>query len=95
MQALSESLSAAIGVQLLGIILQQAGFADAAVVQPASALTWISNSYCLIPGLCMLAVALILTRYPINRRTYPRILEGVEKRRRGEPVDLNDYKDIF
>ena len=95
LQALSESLSAAIGVQLLGIILQQAGFADTAAAQPASALLWISNSYCLLPGLCMIAVALILSRYPINRRTYPRILEGVEKRRRGEEVDLSEYEDIF
>ena len=40
-------------------------------------------------------VALILTRYPINKKTYPRIIDGVEKRRRGEDVNLADYSDIF
>lgn len=95
LQALSESLSAAAGVQLLGIILQGAGFSDEAAVQTASALDWISNSYCLIPGLCMVLVALILSRYPINKKTYGRIIAGVEKRRRGEAVNLEDYQDIF
>lgn len=95
LQALSESLSAAAGVQILGIILQQAGFQESAAVQSASALSWISSSYTLLPGLCMLLVALILTRYPISKKTFPRVLEGVEKRRRGEAVDLSEYEDIL
>lgn len=95
LQALSESLSAAIGVQLLGIILQWAGFADSGAAQSESALNWISNSYCFIPGLCMVLVALILCRYPINKKTYQRIITGVEQRRRGEAVNLEDYQDIF
>lgn len=95
LQALSESLSAAIGVQLLGIILQFGGFSDNAAMQTESALSWIYTSYSVIPGLCMILVALILTRYPINKKTYPRIIDGVEKRRRGEDVNLADYSDIF
>ena len=95
LQALSESLSAAIGVQLLGIILQFGGFSDSAAMQTESALSWIYTSYSVIPGLCMILVALLLTRYPINKKTYPRIIDGVEKRRRGEEVDLSEYRDIF
>lgn len=95
LQALSESLSTAAGVQILGIILQQAGFNEAATVQAGSALTWISNSFSLIPGMGMLAVALVISRYPINKHTFARILEGVEKRRKGEPVDMKQYEDIF
>lgn len=95
LQALSESVSAAAGVQILGIILQQAGFADGAAAQTETALTWISTSYTFLPGLCMILVALMLTRYPINKKTFPRILQGVEKRRRGEEVDMSEYEDIF
>lgn len=95
LQALAESLAAAAGVQILGIILQNAGFNDALAVQTEAALTWVSHSFSLLPGLGMLIVALIVSRYPINKHTFPRILEGVEKRRKGEDVDLNDYKDIF
>ncbi len=95
LQALSESVSAAAGVQILGIILQLAGFSDTAAVQPDLALTWINNSYSWIPGLLTLVVAVILWRYPINRRNYERIIEGVERRRNGEEVDLDAYRDIF
>ena len=95
LQALSESLSAAAGVQILGIILQQAGFNEAAAVQGASALTWVSNSFSLLPGIGMLIVAFVISRYPINKNTFPRILEGVERRRRGEAVNLEEYGDIF
>lgn len=95
LQALSESVSAAAGVQILGIILQLAGFSDTAVTQSALALTWINNSYSWIPGVLTLIVAVILWRYPINRKNYQRIIEGVEKRRRGEDVNLSEYSDIF
>lgn len=95
LQALAESLASAVGVQILGIILQQAGFSDTAQVQTETALTWVSHSFSLLPGLGMIIVALIVSRYPINKHTFPKILEGVEKRRRGEDVDMNDYRDIF
>jgi len=95
LQALSESVSAAAGVQLLGIILQMAGFSDTAAMQSELALNWINNSYSWIPGACTLVVAFLLVRYPINRKNYERILEGVEKRRNGEEVNMDEYKDIF
>ena len=43
----------------------------------------------------MLIVAFVISRYPINKNTFPRILEGVERRRRGEAVNLEEYGDIF
>ena len=95
LQALSESLSAAAGVQILGIILEQAGFNEAVTAQTTTALNWVSSSFSLIPGIGMLIVALVISRYPINKHTFPRILAGVERRRRGEAVDLEEYKDIF
>jgi len=95
LQALSESVSAAAGVQLLGIILQMAGFSDTAAMQSELALNWINNSYSWIPGACTLVVAFLLVRYPINRKNYERILEGVEKRRNGEEVNMDEYKNIF
>jgi Na+/melibiose symporter-like transporter len=72
-----------------------AGFSDTAAVQTDMALNWINNSYSWIPGVCTLLVAVLLIRYPINRKNYDRIMEGVEKRRRGEEVNLDEYKDIF
>lgn len=95
LQALSESLSTAVGVQLLGIILEQAGFNETLAQQSETALFWVSNCFSLIPGIGMILVALVIRGYPITKKTFPRILEGAEKRRRGEEVDMKLYKDIF
>ena len=82
-QALSESVCIAIGLQVLGIILELSGFDESlpspieetGVLQPESALTWLSHSFTLIPGIFMILVALVMLRYPINR-------DSLEKMRR-------------
>ncbi len=70
-QALSESLSIAVGLQGLGLILGLAGFDESIAfsLQPVSALNWISNCFTLIPGLFMALVFIVMLKYPINKRT--------------------------
>ncbi len=81
LQALSESLSTAIGSQLLGIILDCAGFRSDAAAQTEVASNWISNNFSLIPGLCMLIVAFIIFKYPVNRGYFEGVKKELEKRR--------------
>ncbi|NLY81607.1 MAG: MFS transporter [Clostridiales bacterium] len=95
LQALSESLASAIGLQLLGAILQTSGFDSAKEIQSVEALCGISNSFTLIPGIFMILVAIIITKYPINRETFKRIMVALEKRKNGEQVDLDEFKDII
>lgn len=95
LQALSESVSIAVGLQALGIVLEQAGFAEAAAVQSELALTWVSNCFTLIPGIFMILVVVMIDRYPINQKRFERVMEGVERQRNGEIIDLKDYDDIF
>ena len=75
-QALSESVCIAIGLQALGIILSLSGFDETLpspiesggnVLQPESALTWVSNSFTLIPGIFMVLVFLVMLKYPVTR----------------------------
>ena len=95
LQALSESLSIAAGFQALGISLEMAGFSSEAAVQPDMALEWVSNMFTLIPGLFMLLVFLMMTRYPINKKNFSRVMEALEKKKAGEEIDLSDFKDVF
>ena len=95
LQALSESLSTAIASQILGIILEGAGFNEAAAVQTGTALGWIENCYSLIPGLCMIVVALIVIRHPVNHVSFARILDALDRREKGEEVDLREFEDIY
>jgi GPH family glycoside/pentoside/hexuronide:cation symporter len=95
LQALSESLSIAAGLQVLGIVLEMAGFDNAAAVQPDVALEWVSNTFTFIPGLFMVLVVVMLSKYPINKKSFARIMEARERMKAGENVDLTEFSDIF
>ena len=95
LQALSESASVAVGLQILGIILEKAQFNSEALVQPELALTWVNNCFTLIPGILMVAVVGIMIKYPINQKSFNHVLETVEKQRLGEKADLKEFDYIF
>ena len=95
LQALSESLSIAAGLQGLGIVLEMAGFDNAAPVQPELALEWVSNTFTFIPGLFMLLVVFMMTKYPISRKNFGRIMEARRRKESGEQVDMTEFNDIF
>ena len=76
-QALSESVCIAIGLQILGIILDMSGFdetlpspleaaGEAALMQPETAFTWVSHSFTLLPGCFMVLVCIVMLWYPVN-----------------------------
>lgn len=95
LQALSESLSIAVGMQALGIALEMAGFANEADVQPEMALTWVSNLFTLIPGVFMILVFVIMTKYPINKKVFHKVMDAKEKMDNGQEVDLTEIERIF
>lgn len=89
-QALSESVCIAIGLQILGIILELSGFdeslpspllanGDASLMQPESALTWVSNSFTLLPGIFMVLVFIVMIGYPITKDSLEEIRRSNEK----------------
>ena len=80
LQALSESLSIALGLQALGIALEKAGFVNDALVQPELALTWVSNLFTLIPGIFMVLVFVIMLKYPINKSTFEKMMADKKNR---------------
>jgi len=95
LQALSESLSIAASAQMLGIILELAGFDGEAAVQTAVAQEWIANCFAVIPGLFMILAALLIYKYPINKQNFSRVMAALERKSAGEPVDLHEFDDIF
>ncbi|MDY2959254.1 MAG: MFS transporter [Hornefia sp.] len=95
LQALSESLSIAIGSQLLGLLLQMVGFDSSLKEQSGLTLWWIDSCFSLIPGFCMILVALIVYRYPIDRSRFKDILDALEKRKSGVMINLEEFDDIY
>lgn len=95
LQALSESLSIAVAMQGLGIVLEMAGFVSDAAVQPETALTWVSNCFTFLPGLFMVLVVVMISRYPINKKVFTRVMDALERRKQGIEVDVKEFEDIF
>lgn len=95
LQALSESASTAVGSLILGIILQSAGFNENIHAQSETALTWVSNSFTLLPGIFMILVAVVIAQHPINKHSFQRILDALERRTNGLNVDPEEFEDIF
>ncbi|MHC1722862.1 MAG: MFS transporter [Aminipila sp.] len=95
LQAISESLSEAVGLVLLGNMLQWAGFNGNAPVQQETALFWVDNAFTIIPGIFMFLSVYMIFKYPITEKLFNRILVAVEKQRAGEIVDLKDFKEVI
>lgn len=95
LQALSESLSIAVGMQALGIALELAGFASEQAVQSEGALTWVSNMFTLVPGIFMLLVFVIMTKYPINKNIFHKVMDIKALKDEGREVDMTEIEKIF
>ncbi len=80
-QALSESLSIAFGLQILGFILSKSGFDKSASVQSIHVEFWIENAFTFIPGLLMIIVAIIMIGYPITKEVFEGVLMELERRK--------------
>lgn len=69
-QGLVEALAAGIGGQILGVVLQIAGFNGNAGVQTSGALRWIENSATVVPILFLVVAVFALYRYPLRRSSH-------------------------
>lgn len=79
--SLVEAFAAGLGSQLLGIILQLAGFDGEAVVQSDTALTWVENSMTLIPAVFVILSLIALKKYPITKQRFQEIQAELAKRK--------------
>ena len=43
----------------------------------------------------MVAVALIIRKFPVTRERFSKVKEALERRRAGEEVDITQFEEIF
>lgn len=78
-QGLVEALATGIGGQLLGMILENAGFDGTAETQSQSAILWIENAATVIPVVFIAVACVALYKYPITKKSYEEMLEKDRK----------------
>ena len=74
-QGLVEALAIGIGGQILGLILESAGFDGQAETQSHLAMTWIENSGTIVPIVFLIIAAVALYKYPINKKVYNQLID--------------------
>ena len=84
------TLITAIMVWLFGVVFELAGFDAALETQPDSVIGFLNISYILIPCICLIAGALALKVFPINKRTFASLTAALELRNRGESYSQYD-----
>lgn len=94
LQALSESLSTAAGLQIMGLILDFSGFDGTKQLQTETAMQWTSYSFSLIPAIFMALSAFCIFKYPVTKKVYNQVLVGLKQRAEGKPVDLGEFKNL-
>ena len=83
LQGMVEGISAGIGAQLLGIILQIVGFDGEAATQSPFVQEWIFNCTTWVPVVFLLVAAFALYKYPISRESFNEMNSAL-KERKGE-----------
>lgn len=81
-QGLVEALAVGIGGQILGLILENAGFDGDLAVQSENALLWIENAGTIIPVMFLMCAAVALYKYPINKNVYNEMMNT------GKEIDI-------
>lgn len=94
LQSLSEALSGAVAMQLMGIILSFSGFDGELSVQSESALLGTGISFTFIPAAFMLLSVLCIFIYPVTKKMYNEIVEALEKRKNGAEIDMSRFRKL-
>ena len=76
-QGLTEAVASALGAQLLGLILQFAGFDGSAAVQTDSAILWIENTITIIPVIFMAFSMVAMSRYDITKESFKELKDEI------------------
>lgn len=77
--SVAEAFSQAIAIQLLGIVLQLAGFDGEAATQSAGALGFVELSLTVIPAAFMLLTVVMVYFYPITKKKFEEIQQSLKK----------------
>lgn len=81
-QGLVEAFAAGLGAQILGIILQVAGFEGSAKAQSATASEWILNCTTWVPVIFLVIAGFAVYRFPITGEKYDNMMKKLEERKK-------------
>lgn len=88
-------LGGAIGLQILGLILEFSGYNPEAEVQTQEAMNGIISSLTLIPGMFLILGGLMIVFYPITKSRYEALLQALELKRQGKDYTTEEFGQLL
>ena len=95
LQSIAESIADGSGALVLGFILEMAGFDEALPVQTQTALSWVENCFTVLPALLILLAVVMVLKYPITKKNHKKIVEALDRKKKGEEVDLAAFRSLL
>ncbi len=92
LQSISEAVSAAVSMQVLGLILEFSGFDGTETAQSENALIWLENSFSIIPAVFLVLAMILIIIYPINKGVFEEILRQLAEKKEGVKADYSRFK---
>mgnify|MGYP001157486003 CR=1 FL=1 len=89
-QSIVGTLSTAVALQAIGLLLNMAGFDGALSIQSTETIGMLSHVFVLFPSLCFIAATLTLIAYPLSKKRFELLQRALYLRSRGE--DNSDLK---
>lgn len=95
MATVSQKIAAAIGVSILGIVIDWIGYNPLSQVQSASVVQGFQYIFVLGTSLCLIISIIVMVTNPLTKKRYLEVIKALHKKRRGEKINLEDFKDLF
>lgn len=85
---LISSISTSVATQAVGWILGMSGYDASLETQSASAQSAINLLFTLVPGLCLLAAAVLQQLYPLDKKQFQQLKQALSEKDKKESVPL-------
>lgn len=92
--AFIQKVSGAVAMALVGVILTAIGYVEGAV-QSAETLAGLKYSYAFICGGIFIISVLVVLKYPLSKGRHDEVLKGIEDKKQGKSIDMNEFKDLI
>jgi len=94
LQSLSESIANAVGLQLVGLILNFSGFDGSVAIQSKSALTCINMTFSVLPAVFMALSIICIIKYPVSKKVYLKVVDAIKIRAEGGTVEMEQFNKL-
>ena len=95
MATVSQKIAAAIGVSILGMVIDYVGYDPLASVQSISTLEWFQNIFVIGTSVCLLLSIITMATNPLTKKRYSEVLQALQLKRTGQNISLDEFKDLL